>query len=552
MYRRLFIIVSLSIVVAGCSVRQPANNVLLEAERNVNSKPHHSLELILNLDTTDFEEADRALYELLTVEAVQKSGVVVGNDTLLANCREFFERHGNRNRLTRTLFQLGIAQYASQQYADAINNLKRAEQLAEKDKDYEVRHSVYEALGRINSEADNPELALRYYKLALDAARRTGNSNWQALDMALLATIYGLLGDTKKQNAYVAQCQPLLKHIGKHEKAVVLTSLAGLNLRVGYTLTAKQMLEEANQLEPLAETSNLMGDICAEEGKMGQAVDYWYMALNGLSNHVSADAYKKLINHFENKGDYLRAFDLSKRLNKIYAQTGGYNKPYNLAELQNKFEDDAKSQRFYQRIITLLSAVIALFVIIALLLLYHRVRVRRYRRIIDSLNSSYAADLARYNEMKDEMAALQKEKQADAHRFSQKQREIEQLEQKLSEYQEDKQRPEQWNVENSLLNDSHVAHMHRMAARGMAATTDDWQELSMLMSAFMAKLQQYDLNTKEMGVCTLIKLRFIPSEIATLTSASPQAVTNMRVRLHERLFGCKGGARDFDQKIREM
>ena len=86
----------------------------------------------------------------------------------------------------------------------------------------------------------------------------------------------------------------------------------------------------------------------------------------------------------------------------------------------------------------------------------------------------------------------------------------------------------------------------------MAATTDDWQELSMLMSAFMAKLQQYDLNTKEMGVCTLIKLRFIPSEIATLTSASPQAVTNMRVRLHERLFGCKGGARDFDQKIREM
>jgi hypothetical protein len=141
---------------------------------------------------------------------------------------------------------------------------------------------------------------------------------------------------------------------------------------------------------------------------------------------------------------------------------------------------------------------------------------------------------------------------ADAQRISQKQREIEQLEQKLADYQEDRQRPQHWNVENSLLNAEPVYHLHTLAAKGRNASHDDWQEVYALMPNFMAKLSRYDLSAKEQSVCALVKLRFIPSEMASLTSSSPQSITNLRVRLHERIFGSKGGARDFDQKIRAL
>ena len=72
------------------------------------------------------------------------------------------------------------------------------------------------------------------------------------------------------------------------------------------------------------------------------------------------------------------------------------------------------------------------------------------------------------------------------------------------------------------------------------------------MGEFLAKLNPHELNAKEMHLCMLIKLRFIPSEMAILTNSSPQTVTNMRVRLLEKIFCEKGGARDLDRRIREL
>ena len=42
---------------------------------------------------------------------------------------------------------------------------------------------------------------------------------------------------------------------------------------------------------------------------------------------------------------------------------------------------------------------------------------------------------------------------------------------------------------------------------------------------------------------------FQPSEIAILVASSPQSITNLRVRLLQKLFNETGGAKDFDQRI---
>ena len=39
------------------------------------------------------------------------------------------------------------------------------------------------------------------------------------------------------------------------------------------------------------------------------------------------------------------------------------------------------------------------------------------------------------------------------------------------------------------------------------------------------------------------------SEIAILVASSPQSITNLRVRLLQKLFNETGGAKDFDQRI---
>ena len=546
------IIISLSILLVGCSREQPTNTALLEAEQFVHTAPQKTLEIIYDTDTAGMAEADMALYGLLLTEATQKSGVVLATDSLMARSLKFFQRNGNRERYARTLLRKGIMDYSRQQYADAISYIKQAEQLAKREDKCELLYDVYSTLADINAETNGLDKALHYYRLTLDAAHEANNPNWQALAMAQLATIHGRAGDNAWKNTYISKCQPLLKLISRHERAVVLTALADLNMRIGYTLTAKQQLEEAFLLEQLQETCLLMGDLCQQKKNMKEAVDYWYMALNGIDQHAKTEAYKRLIDHFDRQKDYVRTADLSQRLNRLYASTGNLQKPYDLATLQNQFEADVRSRQFYRGIIALLSTVLVLFVTVALLVLYHRRRMNHFHRIIDQLNNDYATDLAHYRHMQTELADMQQQKMADAQRISQKQREIEQLEQKLADYQEDRQRPQHWNVENSLLNAEPVYHLHTLAAKGRNASHDDWQEVYALMPNFMAKLSRYDLSAKEQSVCALVKLRFIPSEMASLTSSSPQSITNLRVRLHERIFGSKGGARDFDQKIRAL
>ena len=58
------------------------------------------------------------------------------------------------------------------------------------------------------------------------------------------------------------------------------------------------------------------------------------------------------------------------------------------------------------------------------------------------------------------------------------------------------------------------------------------------------------LSSMEQLVCLLTVDSFLPTEIATLTISTPQAITNTPVRLLKKLFNETGGAKDFDTAIK--
>lgn len=124
-------------------------------------------------------------------------------------------------------------------------------------------------------------------------------------------------------------------------------------------------------------------------------------------------------------------------------------------------------------------------------------------------------------------------------------------------YQEDKETPEKWNIENMLLKADAVISLHRIASKGQSANEVNWQKLTQLISECdkniaIALRGNLELSEREQHVIMLIRLRFIPSEISVLMDVSAQNVTNMRQRLMQKMFGDNGGARDFDRRIREL
>lgn len=116
-------------------------------------------------------------------------------------------------------------------------------------------------------------------------------------------------------------------------------------------------------------------------------------------------------------------------------------------------------------------------------------------------------------------------------------------------------------MDKSDIRNSDIFARFSLAAAGrknVALTSEDWQELSLLIDKFCPDLGRMPmiidppLRTEERRLCLLMWLGFKPTEICVLLNLAPSHITMLRVRLHEKIFGCKGSAKDFDEKMKNL
>ena len=176
---------------------------------------------------------------------------------------------------------------------------------------------------------------------------------------------------------------------------------------------------------------------------------------------------------------------------------------------------------------------------------------------LEELNTGYTRDLENYRSLKQRLEALQQARERDVRLIEEKTHEMEQMQAQLATYQNDRRKPEQWDMEDRLISDDRVYALHRRASAGRLAEPQDWSALHQLTNRYDGNLcalfaNHSNLSPNEINVIILTRLRFIPTEIAVLTGMSSQSVTNTRARLLQKIFGVKGGAKDFDDRIRSL
>ena len=328
------------------------------------------------------------------------------------------------------------------------------------------------------------------------------------------------------------QClQQALNEVNKREQhlyAEILTNLAKCYLDNHNSKKARQLLIAAYAIDDTNNAAMLIGNLWQAKGKSSIAKDYWYQAANSNDYETQLAALDSLL-----KLDPKNVFLL-----QLYQQTTRYAPRLNtdeIAQLQTDFEQAILQKKAYERINFLLVALIVLIISAFFGYHYYKRKLKRLRQHLSSINARYLNDLEQYQQTRAE---------------------IKHLEQRIAAYQEDKQQPEQWNLNPAMVTSDCVFTLHRQAARGEMATDSLWQALNQLMAShdphLFNLLITHNLNDKERHICMLIRLRFIPSELSTLLGISPQNATNLRQRLLIKLFTAKGGARDFDEKIRAI
>lgn len=120
-----------------------------------------------------------------------------------------------------------------------------------------------------------------------------------------------------------------------------------------------------------------------------------------------------------------------------------------------------------------------------------------------------------------------------------------------------KKRKTSVNGDVMLINENIVYELHKLSAQGKMPSQEQWIMLhgaaNKHIPFFLERLHKViDLSARDVNICLLTRLHFSPSEIAVLNDISAQSVTNTRARLLTKIFGVKGGAAEFDKRIKAI
>ncbi|MCR5131904.1 MAG: hypothetical protein K6C10_10660 [Prevotella sp.] len=107
-------------------------------------------------------------------------------------------------------------------------------------------------------------------------------------------------------------------------------------------------------------------------------------------------------------------------------------------------------------------------------------------------------------------------------------------------------------VEKDFFASDDYEALQRRIAKGDCLKEDEWLEIEShirkVYPGFGSQLRGlYAMSELEYQVCLLIKLRIAPSDIATVLARDVSTISTVRSRLYRKVFGQKGGAREWDE-----
>lgn len=554
-----------AILMVACGQRNKYDSTIIRAESMTDTDPHGALTLLYgHKDSLCAGPADSALYELAYTEAVHGLDVKLTNSRYINESVAYFDRCGDKRRRARALVQLALCLYDNGQLHDAVLNLKIAEEAAAGTDDSFLSFRVAAALAQMNIVTGHHDLVMKYRRMELDAAQRTGSTDHVARAWNDMATEYLRINRTDSFMMCMNRCRPLLPKAGQEVQSLIRTNLGCYYMNSGDTARANRLLTMAYVGCPDRMASLRLGDIYAAANDMKRAERMWYDAADSDVPAISKSALKKLITLARIKNDEKSQLFLSDRLNNVYDRDVSTETASSLVELQNNY-DSRRSERIYRaQMMRLGGAAAILIMALAGFLVYHRRRVSHYGRVINrqkltlkELNAGYTRDLESYRALRQRLDELQQAREKDVRLIEEKTHELEKMQAQLAGYQNDRRNPEQWNMEDRLINADCVYALHRLASVGRTAEKQDWDALHQLTNSYDGRLntlfaEHTKLSPNEINVTILTRLRFIPTEIAVLTGMSSQSVTNTRARLLQKIFGVKGGAKEFDDRIRNI
>ena len=484
---------------------------------------------------------------------------------------------GRSQRYMRALYMLGCvyrdrgdAPMALHYYQEAVSQADTTDA----DCDFHTLCRIYGQMSVLYQRQRSPRLELEAERKAYGAAMRAKDTIAAVSYYEYMAGAYYALG--KKDSALAIVENSISQYAKMKERGLAAAEMgfaADFHIKKKDFKRADSLLK---QYEAYSGFFDKNGKITPGRESYYYTKGLYYQGVQKLDSAIYF--YRKLLNPRLDIEDVEMGY---KGLMSVYHHLGMADSTLKYADLYTQANDSAniihsadeitRTQALYnysesQRIAAEKSAeanrykFLLLISVAAFMLFAHLINryIKKQKRLkseeMAAVNAKYADTLEQYETAQKEFDAL---RQSSEQFLAKKQQDIEQLQEALALYQADKVNPADWGLERSLLEGDIVKELRRLAAHVQTPTDQQWQSLHATVSKHLPDFYseitktQHHLTEKEINVCILIKLRFIPTEIATLLDLTKQRISNIRRSINHKLFH-EEVAKTLDSNIRRL
>ena len=512
-------------------------------------------------------------------DSLNRNYIEIPSDSQLLEAVAFYDRHGTPNERMRAHYLLGCAYRDMGEAPKALETFYSAIDCA----DTLSSDCDYETLMRLHSQAGN--LMIRQYAMPDNALLEFSKASHYA--SVISDTLSNLSLEAQQVNAYYEKhtfdsvlfiADKLIESSRHNRNTRVFLSTTGMlvtPIRVcleteDYDKAQKYLFQidfktlfKEHQSRTLGILLGFQGEIFLQKNELDSAESCFRKSIEHNTSVTNKQfAYHGLLTLYKLRGEidsimvYSNLYTHYNDSSIIQLSTTDTQRAYHLYNYARN-EHLAKINQAKTHRLTII--VIFLFVLIAVfcMIVYHIIKKsrKRVKQKMMQLNQRYNHYLEEYRRAINEIELLRISERSKDKYLTEKEEEVRMLQEKLHSFQPDIFNPEIWEHETTIQNSTIIIHMHKLASKGLRAGSSELSAVRQLCNtvypSFLPKLSSLypSLTLNQTNLCILIRLRFIPSEIASLLGNSVQAISNMRARLHKRMFHSDGSARGFNERI---
>ena len=578
--KQLLYLIIIYIVVAACSGQHEANGTLDRAaalldnrpdtsvaDAQLDSRPRMALTLLDSLasHTAQFPRAMRMRYLLLRAQALNKAYLPIDTIGYMNEVLDYYRTHGSQDEHAQALYMMGSiyrdrhnSPMALQYFREAVTEIDTTRT----DCDYLQVSHIYGQMAELFRHQRYPKREISMWRQAAYYANKAKDT-LEFID--IVARINHCYFDLNMEDSvlYITEkAYNAYKRIGRKDLAAgKLPYIIYYHLRHRRYSEAKERIDEYKHYSGLFDDKGnifhglehfylLIGDYYAGVSMQDSALWYYYKLIS-FPNYILnlENGYKGLMNTYLTLGKS----DSVAKYARLYADAN------DTAVARNALQELSRTQALYDytenqrlaeekttennRLRWVQAGLIAVFLVILICIRYNKKQYEKeVNKQLQETNRKYVEAMELYIRKKEELEELK----TDVQKFeANKRQEADQLSEVLSSYHENINM-EVWNMEQQLMKHSVVQQLHRHSVTLTEPTASEWTDLNKAFCNLSPHFYQvvndpqWQLTDREIKVCMLIRLHFIPSQIAILLNISKQRITNIRTQINLKMFQEKG------------